>query len=291
MLLVVVPQSLFITQSYGRTRGQGEGRIEDRKTRESHESCTSVRDKMSSQVQSSQIQNGGRQSASFGAPRWRERSGGQNSAQPAPLWIAPSRGHTVRLDVRLDVLLDVLDHRGARSRASTSCLFQEVYCIRQCKTDPDRRRERSGACASSAPMGQGVRRVSWRPPAGRRRAASSTRGPSPMSFGVWGLTRARQSFLARQQWRLARRRQEWCSRVFLRHTPYIITHARARDIQVWRRLRRERQTGGGSSRGRCLQGVTGRTATARRRRQQRGSSTTMLEGDGRGGWRLGGLSG
>ena len=49
MLLVVVPQSLFITQSYGRTRGQGEGRIEDRKTRESHESCTS------SQVKSSQV--------------------------------------------------------------------------------------------------------------------------------------------------------------------------------------------------------------------------------------------
>ena len=39
----------------------------------------------------------------------------------------------------------------------------------------------------------------------RRRRASSARGPSPASFGVLGLTRARQSILARQQGRLARR--------------------------------------------------------------------------------------
>ena len=39
----------------------------------------------SSQVKSSQvIQNGDRLSAAFGAHRWRERSGGQISAQPAP---------------------------------------------------------------------------------------------------------------------------------------------------------------------------------------------------------------
>ena len=48
----------------------------------------------SGQVKSSQvkIQNGGRQSASFGAHRWRDRSGGQISAQPAPL-DSPESGH------------------------------------------------------------------------------------------------------------------------------------------------------------------------------------------------------
>ena len=38
--------------------------------------------------------------------------------------------------------------------------------VQQCKTDPGRRRERSGACARAVPMGQGVGRV-WRPPAPR----------------------------------------------------------------------------------------------------------------------------
>ena len=66
----------------------------------------------------------------------------------------------------------------------------------------------------------------------RRHRASSARGPSPTSFGVLGLTRARQSFLARQQGRLARRRQldSW-SRAFLwcaPHTPPSISHMRAR---------------------------------------------------------------
>ena len=64
----------------------------------------------------------------------------------------------------------------------------------------------------------------------RRHRASSARGPSPASFGVLGLTRARQSFSARQQGRLARRRQEW-SMSFLRcapHTPPSIYHACAR---------------------------------------------------------------
>jgi hypothetical protein len=41
----------------------------------------------SSQVKSSQIQNGDRHSASFGAHRWRERSGGQISAQPATIIV------------------------------------------------------------------------------------------------------------------------------------------------------------------------------------------------------------
>ena len=50
-------------------------------------------------------------------------------------------------------------------------------------------------------------------------------------FGVLGLTRARQSFLARQQGRLARQRQEW-SRAFPRcapHTPSSISRTRARS--------------------------------------------------------------
>jgi len=65
----------------------------------------------------------------------------------------------------------------------------------------------------------------------RRRRASSARGPSPTSFGVLGLTRARQSILARQQGRLARRRQKsgrgrYCG---ARHTPHppFLTHARS----------------------------------------------------------------
>ena len=65
----------------------------------------------------------------------------------------------------------------------------------------------------------------------RRRRASSARGPSPTSFGVLGLTRARQSILARQQGRLARRRQDW-SRAFLwcvPHTPPSISRMRARS--------------------------------------------------------------
>jgi hypothetical protein len=68
-------------------------------------------------------------------------------------------------------------------------------------------------------------------PCDRRRRASSTRGPSSTRFGVLGLTRARQSILARQQGRLARRRQEW-SRAFPRcapHTPSSISRMRARS--------------------------------------------------------------
>ena len=68
----------------------------------------------SSQVKSSQvIQNGGRLSASFGAHRWRERSGGQISAQPAPL-DSPESGHHPHL---LD--LDLC----SSPRASISSLF------------------------------------------------------------------------------------------------------------------------------------------------------------------------
>ena len=100
----------------------------------------------SSQVKSSQIQNGGRQSAFFGAPRWRERSGVQNSAQPAPLDTSPESGHQRIIPIFLFLIIAVSTRRP---RASTSCLFQEVYTVRQCNTAPGRRWERSGACASA----------------------------------------------------------------------------------------------------------------------------------------------
>ena len=109
------------------------------------------------QVKSSQvkIQNGGRQSASFGAHRWRDRSGGQISAQPAPLDSPESGHHPHRL---------VLDHRVAPRLQL--CPFLRKSTVQQCKTDPGRRRERSGACVRAVPMGQGVGRA-WRPPAPR----------------------------------------------------------------------------------------------------------------------------
>jgi len=162
------------------------------------------------------IQNGGRLSAAFGAHRWRERSGGQISAQPAPL-DSPESGHHPHL-------LD-LDHRGAPGLQHRA--FFRKSTVRQCNTAPGRRRERSGACARAAPMGQGVGRV-WRPPAPRVERA---RPFSDEFFGVLGLTRARQSILARQRGRLARRRQEW-SRAFPRcapHTPSSISRMRARS--------------------------------------------------------------
>ena len=107
----------------------------------------------------------------------------------------------------------------------------------------------------------------------RRRRASSARGPSPASFGVLGLTRARQSILARQQGRLARRRQK-SGRGRLRcapHTPPSISYAcaLARDTQVWRRWRYERQMGGRSSRERGVRRVCHAGRRRRGRRQQR----------------------
>ena len=58
----------------------------------------------SSQVKSSQIQYGGRLSASFGALRWRERSGGQISAQPAPLDSTES-GHHPHIFLVLNLII------------------------------------------------------------------------------------------------------------------------------------------------------------------------------------------
>jgi hypothetical protein len=165
----------------------------------------------SSQVK---IQNGGRLSASFGAHRWRERSGGQISAQPAPL-DSPESGHHPHL-------LD-LDHRGApglQKRAfSGSLLYSNARPI-QADDGSGRGPARGLFRWAKASVGSGD----------RRRRASSARCPSPTRFGVLGLTRARQSFLTRQQRRLERRRQER-SRVFLRCASHILpanlTHARA----------------------------------------------------------------
>ena len=56
-----------------------------------HHTAQSGMRKREGPVKSSQvIQNGGRLSDAFGAHRWRERSGGQISAQPAPLDRVPS---------------------------------------------------------------------------------------------------------------------------------------------------------------------------------------------------------
>jgi hypothetical protein len=71
-------------------------------------------------------------------------------------WKAPSRG--------IIPIFLILIIAARRTGASTSCLFRKST-VRQCSTAPGRRRERSGACARAAPMGQGVGRV-WRPPAG-----------------------------------------------------------------------------------------------------------------------------
>ena len=72
-------------------------------------------------------------------------------------------------------------------------------------------------------------------PGDRRRRASSTRGLSSTSFGVLGLTRARQSILARQQGRLRRRRrrQEW-SRAFLRCGATHLHISRMRALATYR---------------------------------------------------------
>ena len=90
------------------------------------------------------------------------RSGGQISAQPAPLDSPESGHHPHRL---------VLDHvRGAPGLQLRA--FFRKSTVRQSNTAPGRRRERSKARARAVPMGQGVGRV-WRPPAPRveRRAA------------------------------------------------------------------------------------------------------------------------
>ena len=125
---------------------------------------------MSSQVKSSQvkIQNGGRLSAAFGAHRWRERSGGQISAQPAPM-DSPESGHHPHLLV--------LDHRGAPIVPFSGSLQYGNATLLQADDGSGRGPARGLLRWSKVSVGSGV----------RRRRASSARGPSPTSFWRFGL--------------------------------------------------------------------------------------------------------
>jgi hypothetical protein len=176
----------------------------------------------SSQVKSSQvkIQNGGRLSAAFGAHRWRERSGGQISAQLAPL-DSPESGHHHHLLV--------LDHRGApglQHRAFSGSLQYGNATQLQADDGSGRGPARGLLRWSKVSVGSGDRRC----------RASSARGPSPTSFGVLGLTRARQSFLwpDKSGWRGGGKAIEdvlsECA-PHPAHAPYL-THACARATQV-----------------------------------------------------------
>jgi len=132
----VAPAALiFVVPAFGR-RHEGGDEVQGLPGHNEFRGTTGTRGAKNSQVKSSQVQNGGRLSAAFGAHRWRERSGGQISAQPAPL-DSPESGHHPHL-------LD-LDHRGApglQHRAfSGSLLYGNATRLQ------GRRRERSGACA------------------------------------------------------------------------------------------------------------------------------------------------
>ena len=108
--------------------------------------------------------------------------------------------------------------------ASTLCLSQEEKStVQQCKTDPGRRRERSGACVWAVPMGQGVGRV-WRPPAPRVERAR----PFSDEFWRFGPDKGTSIILVARQERLARRRQSDRGRALrVRATPRprTISHA------------------------------------------------------------------
>ena len=112
--------------------------------------------------------------------------------------------------------------------------------------------------------------------------ASSARCPSPTSFGVLGLTRARRSFSARQQGRLARRRQEWSRALFsaVRATPRSpISHMRARSRHTGVASMAARETDGRreQQRERVSVGCPGGTTTAR------ATAAARLSTHGRGG--------
>ena len=108
--------------------------------------------------------------------------------------------------------------------ASTLCLSQEEKStVQQCKTDPGRRRERSGACVWAVPMGQGVGRV-WRPPAPRVERAR----PFSDEFWRFGPDKGPSIILVARQERLARRRRSDRGRALrVRATPRprTISHA------------------------------------------------------------------
>ena len=138
-------------------------------------------------------------------------------------WIAPSRGI-----IPIFLFLIIAAPLGFNI-VPFHCLFWKST-VRQCKTDPGRRRERSGACARAAPMGQGVGRV-WRPPASRLERARPFSGEfwrfgpdkgTSIDFGQ--ATRAAGAALARRRQKSGRGR--YCG---ARHTPHppFLTHARS----------------------------------------------------------------
>jgi hypothetical protein len=158
------------------------------------------------------IQNGGRLSAAFGAHRWRERSGGQISAQPAPL-DSPESGHHPHDPIFL--FLIIAAPRGFNIVPFSGCL--QYGNATRLQTDDGSDRGHARWLFRRAKVSVGPRR------------ASSTHGLSSTSFWRFGPDKG-TSILARQQERLARRRQEW-SRSFLRYAPPrppYLTHARAR---------------------------------------------------------------
>ena len=180
----------------------------------------------SSQVKSSSNFNGGRARRLWGARRRRrrrERSGGRGAAQLRDWhgWIALSRGfiHIVFfLIIAAPQVTNFVLYSGSLQYGNATRLQSDDG------SDGGHLRGHLRVLLrwAEVPVGSGD----------RRHRASSARGPSPTSFGVLGLTRAHQSFLARQQGRLARRRQldSWL-RAFLwcaPHTPPSISHMHAR---------------------------------------------------------------
>ena len=149
-------------------------------------------------------------------------------------WIAPSRGI-----IPIVFFLIIAAPKALGPRASTQLLQQHPFSgsLLNSNANPiqaddgsDRGPAQGLTRWAKASVGSGDRKGD------RRRRASCARGPSPTSFGVLGLTRARQSILARQQGRLARQdlgkigRGRFCG---ARHTPrhaprpLSLTHARA----------------------------------------------------------------
>jgi hypothetical protein len=135
-------------------------------------------------------------------------------------WIAPSRGI-----IPIFLILIIAAHRGFNIVP-----FQEVYCIRirQCNTAPGRRRERSGACARAAPMGQGVGRV-WRPPSAgaARRARAALLRRVFWRFGLDKGTSIDFGQATRAAGAAAARVVEGVSAVRATHPVLYLTHARA----------------------------------------------------------------
>ena len=166
--------------------------------------------------------------AAFGAPAGaRDREGAARRNRHG--WIALSRGFIYH---RL-----LLDHRGAPSHQLRVFFWKST--VRQCKTDPGRRRERSVACARAAPMGQGVGRV-WRPPAPRVERARPPFSGEFWRFGPDKGTSIVFGQATRAAGASAARVVDVVSAVRATHSALHFSRlrARSRHSQVWRRLRR-----------------------------------------------------